>query len=90
MTESTGSPDTMQVGVRTGREIEVDYHVDGRDVDSSCEQIRSHHHSALSFSEIFEHWVLEGDIVIYHFIYNRRDGVIGQMGLSLNMDYTSI
>lgn len=54
MSEASCSPDSMQIGVRFSRHIEVYHNIHCIDVDSSCEEIRTHQTSLLSFAEIVE------------------------------------
>jgi hypothetical protein len=59
VTESPRPADSMQVSVCRGRKIEIDHDIDGRDVDSSCEQIRRYQYSSFAFPEIFEYYKIK-------------------------------
>lgn len=53
--ESARSTDSMQVNVGVLGEVEVDHHVDGLDVNTSCENVGAHQASGLSVLEVMEH-----------------------------------
>lgn len=54
MTESTRSANTVQVGLGHFREIEVDDHVDGLDINTTSKQVRADQVTASTVAEIVE------------------------------------
>ena len=52
MTKSTGTSDSVEVGVWAAREVEVDNHVHGHDIDTTGEQIGAHKASGLTVTEV--------------------------------------
>ena len=54
VTESTGTTNPMQVGIRLTREIKVDDNVDGDDVDTAREDIRGDQATSLTSLEVVE------------------------------------
>ena len=52
MTEPARTTNPVEVGVGGAREVEVDDHVDGQDIDSSGEEIRADETSGLSIAEV--------------------------------------
>lgn len=52
MTKSSGSADSMEIGLSVFWKIKVDDNVDSLDVDSSCKNIGTHKASGFSIFEI--------------------------------------
>ena len=65
MTESTGTTNPMQVGIRLTREIKVDDNVDGDDVDTAREDIRGDQATSLTSLEVVEDSVHKSWMLVY-------------------------
>ena len=50
--ESSGTSNSVEVGIRGAREVEVDNDVHGLDVDTSREEVSAHEASGLSVAEV--------------------------------------
>ena len=58
--ETARTPDTVQIGLSTFREIEIDHHVDGWNIDPTCEEIRRDKIAARAVPKIVEYAVAMG------------------------------
>ena len=65
MTESTGTTNPMQVGIRLTREIKVDDNVDGDDVDTAREDIRGDQATSLTSLKVVEDSVHISWLLVY-------------------------
>ena len=52
MTEAARTANAMQIGLRHFREVEVDHHVDGLDVNAAREQVRADKIAAGAVAEV--------------------------------------
>lgn len=57
MSETTRSTDSVEVSLLILREVEVDYDIDGLNVNSSRDQVRRNEESTLAFREVMKHLV---------------------------------
>ena len=67
MPESTRAANAVQIGLGKAREVEVDDHVDGGDVDAAREEVTAHEAPSLAALEVVEDLVA---LALFHLRVN--------------------
>ena len=86
MAETTRATNSVQVGLRVLGEVEVDHDVDGLDVNSTCEEIRTYQMSGGAITELVEDSVT---ISLLHLGVNVEAGV-AQLGDLLSKQFHAV